>query len=133
VAKGRPPLGRRKKMGLETNSLVTGTVEEDESNVDEEMEEETVLNGDDVVMKEVAMKADLEPIRVIPNDKPVLFGDTNTVVAAWNGKSLLATGYGTHSSGVTLDTGVASKCGRSCRVRNSILIRWIFPHLPPET
>jgi len=99
LAKGRPPIAKRKKSGtLPSNTLATGVVEEEESNLDEEMEEETILNGEDVIMKDVptTTKPEVEPIRVIPNGRPIQFGDANTVLAAWNGKSFLATGYVSH-------------------------------------
>jgi len=70
--------------------------EEGESNVDEEMDEDTVvMNGEDVVMKDAvtSAKSENEPIYVIPDEKPVQFGEVNTIIAAWSEKSLLATGY----------------------------------------
>jgi len=63
--------------------------------VDDEMDEDTVvMNGEDVVMKEAANVKELETIHVIPNEATVQFGDVNTIVAAWNEKRFLATGYG---------------------------------------
>lgn len=85
---------RRKPNSLPSNPLAVGIVEEDESNVDEEMDEDTVvMNGEDVVMKDVpSVKSETETIQVIPNDGPLQFGDPNTFVAAWNDKAILATG-----------------------------------------
>jgi hypothetical protein len=70
-------------------------VEEEESNVDDEMDEDTVvMNGEDVVMKDAtSVKSEPDTIQVIPNDGPIQFGDPNTFIAAWNDKSILATGY----------------------------------------
>ena len=63
--------------------------------MDDEMDEDTVvMNGEDVVMKEAADVKEMEMIHVIPNEAAVEFGDVNTIVAAWNEKKLLATGYG---------------------------------------
>jgi hypothetical protein len=78
-----------------TNPLATGIVEEEESNVDDEMDEDTVvMNGDDVVMKDAtSVKSEPDTIQVIPNDGPLQFGDPHTFIAAWNDKSILATGY----------------------------------------
>jgi hypothetical protein len=95
LPKGRPPNAKRRKPNnLPSNTLATGIVEEEESNVDDEMDEDTVImNGEDVVMKDVtSVKSEVEPIIVIPNDAPVQFGDVNTFIAAWSEKSLLATG-----------------------------------------
>jgi hypothetical protein len=71
-------------------------VEEEESNVDDEMDEDTVvMNGEDVVMKDAATSVKREPetIQLISNEAALQFGDVNTIVAAWNEKTLLATGY----------------------------------------
>jgi hypothetical protein len=53
------------------------------------------MNGEDVVMKDAstAHVKEPEPIHVVPTEAVVQFGDVNTIVAAWNDKSLLATGY----------------------------------------
>jgi len=64
--------------------------------VDDEMDEDTVvMNGEDVVMKDAstAHVKEPEPIHVVPSEAAVQFGDVNTIVAAWNDKTLLATGY----------------------------------------
>jgi ethanolamine utilization protein EutQ (cupin superfamily) len=75
--------------------MAVGIVEEEESNVDDEMDEDTVvMNGEDVVMKDAtSVKAEAETIYVIPNDGPIQFGDSNTFIAAWNDKATLAAGY----------------------------------------
>jgi hypothetical protein len=94
--KGRPPNSKRRKPNnVPPNSLAAEVVEEEESNADEDMEEDTVImNGEDVVMKEaVNAKPEPEIIQVIPNDGPLQFGDSNTFIASWNDKSILATGY----------------------------------------
>ena len=95
--KARPPTTKRRKPNnnVPPNSLAVGIVEEEESNVDDEMDEDTVvMNGEDVVMKDVnSVKSEAETIQVIPNDGPVQFGDSNTLISAWNDKSILATGY----------------------------------------
>jgi hypothetical protein len=96
ASKGRPPnTKRRKPNNAPPNSLAVEVVEEEESNVDDEMEEDAVLmNGEDVVMKDaIKVKSETEIIQVIPNDAPVQFGDSNTLFAAWSDKSILATGY----------------------------------------
>ena len=96
LPKGRPPNSKRRKPNnLPSNTLATGIVEEEESNMDDEMDEDTVvMNGEDVVMKDApSVKSENETILVIPNDRPVQFGDMNTFIAAWSEKSLLATGY----------------------------------------
>lgn len=65
--------------------------------MDDEMDEDTVvMNGEDVVMKDPPTATSVkepETIHVIPNEAAVQFGDVNTIVAAWNEKTLLATGY----------------------------------------
>jgi len=89
--KGRAAVSRRRKPNsVPPNSIV----EEEGSNLDDEMEEDTiVMNGEDVVMKDAAsVKSEAEMIHVIPNDESLHFGETNTFVAAWNGKTILATG-----------------------------------------
>src|SRR5579862_2607687 len=95
LPKGRPPNSKRRKPNsLPPNTLATGIVEEEESNVDDEMDEDTVvMNGEDVVMKDAKSVKEAEPIYVIPNDRPLQFGPANTIIAAWSEKSLLATGY----------------------------------------
>jgi hypothetical protein len=97
LPKGRPvgSTKRRKPNNVPTNALATGIVEEEESNVDDEMDEDTVvMNGEDVVMKDAtSVKSEPDTIQVIPNDGPIQFGDPNTFIAAWNDKSILATGY----------------------------------------
>lgn len=59
------------------------------------MDEDTVvMNGEDVVMKDAtSVKSEPDAIQVIPNDGPIQFGDPNTIIAAWNDKAVLATGY----------------------------------------
>ena len=86
---------RRKPNSLPSNPLAVGIVEEEESNVDDEMDEDTVvMNGEDVVMKDApTVKTEPETIQIIPNDGPLQFDDPNTFVAAWNDKAILATGY----------------------------------------
>ena len=86
---------RRKPNSLPSNPLAVGIVEEEESNVDDEMDEDTVvMNGEDVVMKDApSVRSEPEAIQIIPNDAPRQFGDPNTFVAAWNDKAILATGY----------------------------------------
>ena len=87
---------RRKPNHVPPNhSLAVGIVEEEESNVDDEMDEDTVvMNGEDVIMKDApSVKSELETIQVIPNYGPIQFGDYNTFIAAWNDKAVLATGY----------------------------------------
>jgi len=91
-----PSTKRRKPNNVPSNSLaVSEIVEEEESNIDDEMDEDmVVMNGEDVVMKDVAsVKSEVETISVIPNDGPIQFGDSNTIIAAWNDKTILATGY----------------------------------------
>lgn len=80
---------------MPSNSTAVGAVEEEESNVDDEMDEDTVvMNGEDVVMKDAtSVKSEPETIQVIPNDAPIQFGEVNTIIAAWNDKAILATGY----------------------------------------
>lgn len=75
--------------------MAVGIVEEEESNVDDEMDEDTVvMNGEDVVMKDAtSIKTETETIHVIPNDGPIQFGDSNTLIAAWDDKATLAAGY----------------------------------------
>lgn len=91
--KPRLPATKRRKPNLPPNSIAAETVEEEESNMDDEMDEDTVvMNGEDVVMKDVVtVKTEPEPV-VIPNDGPLQFGDSNAFIAAWNDKSMLATG-----------------------------------------
>ena len=94
--KGRPPnTKRRKPNNVPANSLAVEVVEEEESNIDDEMEEDVVvMNGEDVVMKDaISVKEEPDVIQVIPNDAPVQFGEPHTFIAAWNDKSTLATGY----------------------------------------
>lgn len=96
ASKGRPPnTKRRKPNNVPPNSLAVEVVEEEESNVDDEMDEDAVLmNGEDVAMKDaINVKSETEVIQVIPNDAPVQFGHSNTLFAAWSDKSILATGY----------------------------------------
>jgi hypothetical protein len=93
--KGRQPSAKRRKPGAIAPSITAvGTVEEEESNVDDEMDEDTVVtNGEDVVMKEAAsIKHEVEPIQVIANDAPLEFGESNTIIAAWNDEAILASG-----------------------------------------
>lgn len=95
--KARPPTTKRRKPNnnVPPNLLTVGIVEEEESNVDDEMDEDTVvMNGEDVVMKDAnSVKSEAETIQIIPHDGPIQFGDSNTLIAAWNDKSILATGY----------------------------------------
>ena len=95
--KVRPPTTKRRKPNnnVPPNSLAVGAVEEEESNVDDEMDEDTVvMNGEDVVMKDAnSVKSDGETIQIIPSDGPLRFGESNTLIAAWNDKAILATGY----------------------------------------
>jgi hypothetical protein len=85
---------RRKPSNMPSNSAAVGIVEEEESNVDDEMDEDTVvMNGEDVVMKDASVKSESDTIQIIPNDAPIQFGEVNTIIAAWNDKSILATGY----------------------------------------
>ena len=95
VKPGPTSAKRRKPNNLPSNPLAVGIVEEEESNVDDEMDEDTVvMNGEDIVMKDApSVKSEPETIQVIPNDGPLQFGDPNTFVAAWNDKAILATGY----------------------------------------
>jgi hypothetical protein len=93
--KVRQPSAKRRKPGnTALSSAAVGPVEEEESNVDEDMEEETiVMNGEDVIMKDVStLKGGTETIQLIPNDAPLQFGDSNTFIAAWNNKTILASG-----------------------------------------
>ena len=93
--KGRQPSAKRRKPGtVAPSSIAVGTVEEEESNVDDEMDEDTVfMNGEDVVMKDAtALKPEVETIQMIPIDAPLQFGDSNTFIAAWNDKATLASG-----------------------------------------
>jgi hypothetical protein len=75
--------------------MPTGIVEEEESNVDDEMDEDTVvMNGEDMVMKDAtSVKSESDTIQIIPNNAPIQFGEVNTIIAAWNDKAILATGY----------------------------------------
>jgi hypothetical protein len=79
---------------IATNPMAAGIVEEEESNVDDEMDEDTVvMNGEDVVMRDAtSAKSESETMLVIPDDGPLQFGDPNTIIAAWNDKTTLATG-----------------------------------------
>jgi hypothetical protein len=63
--------------------------------MDDEIDDDTVvMNGEDVVMKDApSVKSEPETIQVIPNDGPIQFGEPNALVAAWNDKAILATGY----------------------------------------
>jgi hypothetical protein len=94
---GGPGKRRKPNTTNNTNNLPANSiVEEEESNVDDEMDEDTVvMNGEDVVMKDASTVHVKEPerIHVVPNEAVVQFGDVNTIVAAWNDKTLLATGY----------------------------------------
>jgi hypothetical protein len=94
--KGRPPnTKRRKPNNVPPNSLAAEVVEEEESVVDDDMEEDAVvMNGEDVVMKDaINVKSEPEAVQIIPNDAPLQLGDSNTLVASWNDKAVLATGY----------------------------------------
>ena len=95
--KTRPPTTKRRKPNnnVAPNSLAVETVEEEESNMDDEMDEDTVvMNGEDVVMKDVnIVKGDAETIQIIPSDEPLQFGESNTLIAAWDNNAILATGY----------------------------------------
>lgn len=95
---------RRKPNSLPPNPLAVGIVEEEESNLDDEMDEDTVvMNGEDVVMKDApSVKSEPETILIIPNDGPLQFDDPNTFVAAWNDKAILATGYVMAGSPLTI-------------------------------
>lgn len=86
---------RRKPNSLPSNPLAVGIVEEEESNVDDEMDEDTVvMNGEDIVMKDApSVKSEPETIQIIPNDGPLRFDALNTIIAVWNDKAILATGY----------------------------------------
>lgn len=95
--KARPPTTKRRKPNnnVPPNSLAVEIVEEEESNVDDEMDEDTVvMNGEDVVMKDAnSVKTEAEPIQLVPKSGIVQFADRNTLIAAFNNKSILATGY----------------------------------------
>ena len=83
---------RRKPNHVPPNSLAVGIVEEEESNLDDEMDEDTiVMNGEDVIMKD-ATNIKSETIHVIPNDAPVQLGENNAFIASWSEKAILATG-----------------------------------------
>ena len=87
---------RRKPNSQPSNPLAVGIVEEEESNMDDEMDEDTVvMNGEDIVMKDAPSveKSEPETIQIIPNDGPLQLDAMNTIVAAWNDKAILATGY----------------------------------------
>jgi hypothetical protein len=94
---GGPGKRRKPNATNNTNNLPANSiVEEEESNVDDEMDEDTVvMNGEDVVMKDAPTAHAKEPetIHVVPSDAVVQFGDVNTIVAAWNDKTFLTTGY----------------------------------------